>query len=158
MARFSIPYGLRPSAIPVVLVAGPPASGKTTYVRQHAELGDVVIDFDDCLARAGARKWTDRQSEKEHAFYLRDRLFHSLATSTAPKAWAIVSAPSERERAAWLEVLGPKASWVVLDVPAEECKRRVLQEADRAHAVAAMNASIDRWWREAVPRNEIQIW
>ena len=34
------------------VVTGPPASGKTTYVRQHAQPGDVTIDYDalaNCL-------------------------------------------------------------------------------------------------------------
>ena len=35
----------------VVIVMGPPASGKTTWVREHAKPGDVVIDF-DVIARA----------------------------------------------------------------------------------------------------------
>ena len=35
----------------VVVVVGPPAAGKTTYVAEHAEPGDIVID-QDALARA----------------------------------------------------------------------------------------------------------
>jgi hypothetical protein len=32
--------------VSVVLVAGPPCAGKTTYVTRHAEPGDVVLDQD----------------------------------------------------------------------------------------------------------------
>lgn len=39
-------YGAR-----VVVVIGPPASGKSTYVREHADSNDIAIDFDE-LARA----------------------------------------------------------------------------------------------------------
>ena len=35
----------------VVIITGPPASGKTTYVRNHAKPTDVVIDM-DAIARA----------------------------------------------------------------------------------------------------------
>lgn len=31
----------------IVLVAGPPCAGKTTYVRTHALAGDTVLDQDD---------------------------------------------------------------------------------------------------------------
>jgi hypothetical protein len=33
------------------VITGPPCSGKTTYVRNHAQPGDIVIDF-DTLAQA----------------------------------------------------------------------------------------------------------
>lgn len=39
-------YGAR-----ITIVMGPPASGKTTYVREHAGLKDLVIDLDE-IARA----------------------------------------------------------------------------------------------------------
>lgn len=39
-------YGAR-----VVVVIGPPASGKSTYVREHAQPNDIAIDLDE-LARA----------------------------------------------------------------------------------------------------------
>lgn len=32
------------------VVTGPPASGKTTWVRQRAQYGDIVIDYDDIVA------------------------------------------------------------------------------------------------------------
>lgn len=35
----------------ITVVTGPPCSGKSTYVRQHAKPGDIVIDF-DLLAQA----------------------------------------------------------------------------------------------------------
>jgi hypothetical protein len=35
----------------LTVVTGPPCSGKSTYVRTHAQPGDVVIDFDN-LAQA----------------------------------------------------------------------------------------------------------
>lgn len=35
----------------VVIVTGPPAAGKSTYIRQHRKPGDVIIDYDE-LANA----------------------------------------------------------------------------------------------------------
>ena len=44
---FSIPHNVRPSNIPVHLVCGAPGSGKTTFVKQHMQGGDLAIDLDD---------------------------------------------------------------------------------------------------------------
>lgn len=43
---FSIPHGVKRSSVPVTLVCGPAASGKSTYVQQHAALDDTVFDLD----------------------------------------------------------------------------------------------------------------
>lgn len=32
------------------LITGPPAAGKTTWVRQHAQKGDIIIDYDAIAA------------------------------------------------------------------------------------------------------------
>lgn len=53
------PPDLRPSRPELEIVCGPPCAGKSTYVRERAQLGDVVIDLDDILdgltRRTGAR-------------------------------------------------------------------------------------------------------
>jgi hypothetical protein len=38
----------------LVVVTGPPCSGKTTYVSEHFQPGDIVIDFDAMAAAFGA--------------------------------------------------------------------------------------------------------
>lgn len=34
----------------VYIITGPPAAGKTTWVRDHAKPGDITIDFDTIAA------------------------------------------------------------------------------------------------------------
>jgi 5-methylcytosine-specific restriction endonuclease McrA len=46
----TIPKWIRPSAIPLTIVCGPPAAGKTSYVREHAQWNDLVIDLDAIIA------------------------------------------------------------------------------------------------------------
>ena len=38
--------GANPNTGTVYIVTGPPASGKSTWVKQHAKIGDVTIDYD----------------------------------------------------------------------------------------------------------------
>lgn len=38
----------------LTVVTGPPCSGKTTYVRTNAQLGDIVIDFDNLAEAFGS--------------------------------------------------------------------------------------------------------
>ena len=41
-----MPYDLRQASPVLFLVVGPPASGKSTWVREHAKHGDITIDYD----------------------------------------------------------------------------------------------------------------
>ena len=38
----------------IYVVIGAPCSGKTTYVREHAKQGDVIVDFDDIAVAFGS--------------------------------------------------------------------------------------------------------
>ena len=68
--------------MPVILVAGPPCAGKTTYVQQHAQPGDWILDQDEL----GQRKMAD--------YLARIRTgVPSLAT-----AWVIRCAPGQAAR------------------------------------------------------------
>jgi predicted ATPase len=43
---------------PVVLISGPPCAGKTTFARENARPGDLLLDFDDIARGLGsAWKW-----------------------------------------------------------------------------------------------------
>jgi predicted kinase len=144
--RWSVPIGLRPSRVPITIVCGPPASGKTTFVNTHAAPEDSVIDFDDCLRSVGGRAWDTDQQKVKAAFALRDSALRELSRSPRRPAWFIVSAPHAQERAAWLRALGRRARCVVLTTDAETCKSRIAADPEREHARAKMCAAVDSWW------------
>lgn len=144
---WSIPTGLRASAIPVVLVCGPPAAGKTRYVQERARPGDVVVDLDRSLEAVGGRAWERDAAKVKAAFQLRDEALRSLCGKASGTAWVIVMAPSRAERLAWCGALGARSSVVVLDVAAETCKARIEADPGRRHARDAMRAAVDRWWQ-----------
>lgn len=141
------PGWLRRSNIPLVIVCGPPASGKSTYVEQHAEPGDVVIDLDGIMAalRPGYRHWSgalDRELINQ-AIRVRNAMLGDLRDATAGRAWFIVSAPTRAERDWWQAQLG--GSVVLLNPGAEECRRRA-----RARGTERAVAGVDNWFRRSV--------
>ncbi len=143
------PTWLQPSAVPLVIVCGPPASGKTTYVQQHARPGDVVISLDDILigVQPGYEHWAadlDRATLKQ-AIRIRNARLKALASATAGRAWFIVSAPAPAERRWWRAQLGGRI--VLLDPGADECKRRAM-----ARGTPRAVEGIDRWFARSRQR------
>lgn len=152
----SVPYGCKPSRIPVKVVCGPPGAGKTTYVREEARPGDMVIDLDDFLEEVGGRRWDTDKKNVRAAFKLRDKAIRSLSQQRTGRAWLIVTAPTEAERKAWKKALW-RVTFKVLAVDADTCKARISADPDRKHAVEALCASVDRWWAQfdETPANEV---
>lgn len=144
---FSIPHGMRPSAIPVHLVVGPPGSGKTTYVHQHARKTDKVIDLDEIKQRVGGRSYDVTEGVIKRSLAYRDMMIRSLADNRGGAAWLIVTAPTKAERAAWLEALGSMARLVVIDTDTALCIERIKADPDRAEARHEMIALAQRWER-----------
>ena len=144
--RAAIPRDVKPSGIPVILVCGPPASGKTTWAAARAEADDLVIDLDDCLEQVGGARWdySDRQIVRR-AYEVRDRAICSLAQKRRGKAFLIVGAPTANERRTWVKALG-SVEVVVLDVPAEECRRRLISDPKRAAQAERQCRAVERWW------------
>lgn len=144
---WSIPDGLKASAIPVVLVCGPPAAGKSTYVDSQRHADDLVIDMDHYLGRVGGAKWgTDRRTVAM-AFKLRDAALHSLSVARGGRAWLPVTAAEPEERAAWLAALGRLASVVVIAPPMAKVLDQMENDPRRDARRVEMKREIVRWYQ-----------
>jgi predicted kinase len=143
---YGIPHNLRRSTIPVTLICGPPAAGKTTWVNARKHSGDTVISLDECKLRVGGRMWdTDRRIWRRALAY-RDTMLRSLANTSTGHAYVVVGAPSEHERAAWCRALGVTPDRVVvLDTSADICIARLRADPERAHAAADLINGVQRW-------------
>lgn len=135
------PDWLQPSAIPLTIVSGPPCSGKTTYVNDHAEQFDTIICLDMILAglRPGYEHWTGTLDPTllNKAVRLRNAKLNALSRATSGRAWFIVSAPTEGERAWWHAKLGGEP--ILLHPGVSECRRRAIQRGT-PRAVEGINA------------------
>lgn len=137
------PDWLKPSAIPLVIVCGPPCAGKSTYVAERVADADVVIDLDAIMKRLDPAysHWSNRPLEPElfnRAIRVRNVMLGGLHQAKGGRAWFVVSAPSPGERRWWQEKLGGEL--LLLDPGDAVCKRRAV-ERGTPRAVAG----VDRW-------------
>ncbi len=140
------PDWLEPSAIPLTIVCGPPASGKSTYVDQCAKPNDTIICLDTIMGEISPsfRQWQERPDRMlfNAAIRERNRRLGSLSKATTGRAWFIVSAPTKAERDWWQAKLGGEV--VLINPGADECKRRAMA---RGTPLAA--AGVNRWFHRA---------
>lgn len=140
------PTWLEPSAIPLTIVCGPPASGKTTWVQNKAAPGDRVICLDTIMSEIDRRyqHWQRdlNRTNFNHAIRARNAMLAELSRASGGRAWFIISAPAEAERKWWQAKLGGEL--VLLDPGMEECKRRAV-----GRGTPRALAGIDKWYRSA---------
>lgn len=83
-----------------VLVAGPPCSGKTTYVELHKGEDDLVLDFDSIARDLGSPvQWLHPQPYRGHAEKIMRARIADLPGTGPGTAWVIRSAAQPQVRA-----------------------------------------------------------
>lgn len=132
----------------ITVITGPPCAGKTTYVRERAKPGDVVIDFDDIARALG--------SPEDHDHDPRVREITAAAWSAAIRrlvsepgtitAWVIDSKPTTDRQDDYRRV---RARTVALTAAAPELHRR----ADADGRSAAWHQRIDAFLATARHRD-----
>lgn len=158
--KMSRPAWFRRAHVPLTVVCGPPGAGKSTYVRENAGPGDLIICFDqlavELLGGAGRIRPQADLSASQIADVLRVRnerlgdLMRAKAKAKWPAAWLIVSEPNPQDRTWWAETTG--ASIVVLATPPDECRRRIAADAAAGDQRGAkVSALVDAWWRAYAP-------
>lgn len=116
----------------ITVIAGAPCSGKTTYARQNASPGDVIIDFDDIARSLGSpAAWDhDLRLREITAAAWTASVDRTLAlTRTGITAWIIDSRPTPHRRQQYRRA---RARIVTLAAGAEELHRRA--DADGSDA------------------------
>jgi hypothetical protein len=152
----SIPAGLAPSVLPLTIVCGPPASGKTTYVREQAGVGDVVIDLDEIRSRLSGLPWYAADERwLQPALEERNKLLRALGNADDPRtraahaaqarAWFLVGAPNAGDRRVWRSQLRP-AHVVVLETPGHVCAQRIDADQRRAAVAEEQKRAVRDWW------------
>ncbi len=141
------PSALMPSVIPLTIVYGPPGAGKTTYVKQHSNPGDIVIDLDaisiDSFGKPLARL---NNAEFKLVMAERNKMLFSLSFQRRGAAWFIISAPKRSSREFFESKLKPIKT-IMLEVLPDECISRI--ENDKTRNAEEKEKSIQgvlNWW------------
>ena len=139
---------LKPVLGRLTIVCGAPAAGKTAYVKQHAQRGDMVIDLDDIIAELAG---TEVRTAEAHRRYLcdalieRNRRLARLASDDTAPAWFIVGAAAGWERRRWADGLGAQRV-LVIETPLQTCIARVRQDPLRAPRAVELERAVHDWF------------
>ncbi|WP_314148229.1 HNH endonuclease [uncultured Leifsonia sp.] len=129
----------------VVVVIGPPAGGKTTYVLAHAKPADVVIDMDRI-----ARALMGAEPEQSHEYP--DHVRHvaisarkaAIRTATRLRervtVWLIHAVPTPQELAEYVGL-----GWQVITI---DPGREVVEQRCRELRPEVMQLHVRRWYAE----------
>lgn len=153
----SRPGWLDPSRIPVEIVSGPIASGKSHYARTTAGPRDLIIDLDVIACHVAGVPFSHSWDRKHLDAALRERnaILASLSRPEAPARWArailILSDATADGRAWWQAQLGA-ARVVVMATPADVCHARLMADPDRHARIEHAREAIAQWWQAFEPR------
>lgn len=136
------PTWIRKPNIPVTVVCGAPASGKSTYVAASKKKGDHIIDLDAIASKlAGSTEHTWSFDVLNKAIQQRNKMLDALADASHAKAWFIVCEPSAAHRGWWRDQLNAKT--VVIETPAHVCEQRIAADKERARQIG----NAEGWWQ-----------
>ncbi len=116
-----------------VIVAGAPCSGKSTWVRRSAQVGDLIYDYDTLhQALSGQPSHRHLDAIRPYVLTARDAILADLEAHEDQPAWVITSTHRAEELRTLAERLG--AEVVLLSV-----------ERDEAHARCDGDGRPDEW-------------
>lgn len=141
----------RHGATAVTVVAGPPAAGKSTYVHENAQPGDLVVDYDAIYAALSGQPTHVRPDDlRGLVLDARDAVLSRLeiANGEVARAWIIHAAPLAEQRASLRARFDAE---IVLLLPDRRTCEQRLRDRERAGAGDGWLAVLDQWFRTYEP-------
>lgn len=117
----------------LTVVTGPPCSGKSTHVRQHARHGDIVVDLDR-IALALTSEDTGDHDYPDHIRSVARKARLAAINAALPmhaaghRVWLIDAAPSKEQRAFYHR---HHARFVSLTVTSDQLTTRLAERPER---------------------------
>lgn len=127
----------------VYLVYGSPLSGKSTFVKDNMEPGDLIVDIDNiwqCIS--GCDRYVKPNRLKQNVFAIRDELINMVRMRQGKwlNAYVVGGYPLIGERERLIKSLGARE--IFIDTPKEECLRRAEERPEE------WAKYIDDWWEK----------
>lgn len=135
----------------VFLIFGPPLSGKKTYVHQHMQRGDLVIDMDSLYSAISFLPEYDKPSELlQNVLGIRDQLIDNIKTRYGRwrSAWIIGGYEDKYKREKIADDTG--ATIILCDVSKDECMLRLESDEALRFRKDEWKRYIDRWFERCV--------
>jgi hypothetical protein len=129
----------------VMLVCGPPAAGKSTYVRNHAGAADSVIDLDLIAREFGYDRERPADATATLLLERNVRLMQLAEAAADHVAWVIVGAPSRKVRDWWRQQLNAEKTILLMPSRAELLER-IRKDPDRRDVQSLHLRLIDQWF------------
>jgi len=138
----------------VIVVAGPPGAGKTTWVNRRMRSGAGVLERD--------RLWMAISNEMSHTkpaglFPLVDAAFMAVLKEMDKAAvaeqlrtvWIITGTPKKKQRQEYRDRFD--AEILVFEVQPNTCLKQIMADDDRVGGLDAWSPLVHKWWREYEP-------
>ena len=129
------------------IVAGPPGSGKTTYVMNRRSPGDLIVDTDAIYqAITGLPLYDKPDNLLDVVMSVKQTLLaHIRPTNSWFNSWVIITGAHQQERSRLAAQLS--AQVIVLEIGYSDCVRRIQQDKSRPEFVRKYYpAIIEKWW------------
>lgn len=136
----------------VYYVYGAPCSGKSTFVRENMQAGDLVFDIDRLWsALSGQPEYVKPNAIKPIVFNARNAIFESIKMRTGnwQQAFVIEGGALLGDRMRRIDALG--AEDIFIDTPKDKCLERLASDKSRQAVQAQWVEYINNWFETYQP-------
>lgn len=131
----------------VYIVYGPPMSGKSTFVRENVNRGDIVVDMDSLYTAVSMQPTYDKPDNLfSNVMGVHNLLIDNIKTRLGKwhDAWIIGGYADRYKRERLANDLG--AELIFCNVSKEECLKRLEVDEDRQYRKDEWRGYIDKWF------------
>ncbi|KKK81799.1 hypothetical protein LCGC14_2809800, partial [marine sediment metagenome] len=140
----------------VTVVCGPPGSGKSTYVKNRAKSGDLILDIDTIWQALSGRPYYEKPSAlMSYVLDTWESLIDRVDEVESYHAWIVSSLPLAVDRQRYADRFNDadiETQIILLDVNEYDCMDRIAKDERRAKHVEGWKPIVRRWFDAYEPR------